>query len=198
MVCLLVDEAEKINERILNTLFLSILDTGRTKLANGKEVDFRQAIVIMTSNIGTKDLELKGNGIGFGEPSKEAKRSSDVATVMKAIEKQFRPEVRARIGKTVIFNSLGEPEMMKIFDLELAKFRDRLKKKGYSLTVGKELKKYIVSKVDTRYGARDLIKGIGTYIEDEIIEKLLDPATDLTKKKVKANIVGEKVEITFE
>jgi len=87
---------------------------------------------------------------------------------------------------------------MKIFDIELAKFKERLKKKGYSLTVGKELKKYIVSKTDTRYGARDLIKGIGKYIEDKIVEKLLDPSTDLAKKKIKANLVGEEVEITFE
>ena len=152
----------------------------------------------MTSNQGTKELELKGNGIGFGELSKDAKRSSDVSTVMKSLKKQFRPEFIARLTGIVVFNSLGDPEMMKIFDLELNKFKERLKKRGYSLTVGKELKKYIVSKTDTRFGARDLIKGIGIYIEDKIVEKLLDPATDLTKKKVKANLVGEEVEITFE
>lgn len=195
---LLVDECEKIHAGIVNSLFLNILDTGRCQLANGKEVDFRNCIIIMTSNQGTKELELKGNGIGFGELSKDAKRSSDVSTVMKSLKKQFRPEFIARLTGIVVFNSLGDPEMMKIFDLELNKFKERLKKRGYSLTVGKELKKYIVSKTDTRFGARDLIKGIGIYIEDKIVEKLLDPATDLTKKKVKANLVGEEVEITFE
>jgi len=195
---LLIDECEKIHPTTINSLFLSILDTGRTKLANGKEVDFRNACIILTSNQGTKELELKGNGIGFGEPSKEVKKASDTATVMKSLEKAFRPEFRGRLSGICVFNPLGEPEMMKIFDIELAKFKERLKKKGYSLTVGKELKKYIVSKTDTRYGARDLIKGIGKYIEDKIVEKLLDPSTDLAKKKIKANLVGEEVEITFE
>lgn len=194
----LVDECEKIHKSITDSLFLNMLDTGMTKLSNGKDVSFRDAIIIFTSNEGTKDLELKGNGIGFGDLDKIAKRSVDKATVMKALEKRFRPEFRGRLTGITVFNSLGEPEMMKIFDLELAKFKERLKKKGYSLTVGKELKKYIVSKTDTRYGARDLTKGIGTYIEDKIVEKLLDPATDLTKKKIKANLVGEEVEITFE
>jgi ATP-dependent Clp protease ATP-binding subunit ClpC len=175
-----------------------MMDNGMIKLANGKDVSFRDAIIIFTSNEGTKDLELKGNGIGFGEPSKEEKRISDTATVMKALEKKFRPEFRGRLTGVTVFNSLGEPEMMKIFDLELNKFKERLKKKGYSLTVGKELKKYIVSKTDTRYGARDLTKGIGTYIEDKIVEKLLDPGTDLTKKKIKANLVSDEVEITIE
>lgn len=197
IVCLF-DEIEKCNQEIINTVFLNMMDNGMVKLANGKDVSFRDAIIIFTSNEGTKDLELKGNGIGFGDPDKATKRSADKATVMKAIEKKFRPEFRGRLTGITIFNSLGEPEMMKIFDLELAKFKERLKKKGYSLTVGKELKKYIVSKTDTRYGARDLTKGIGTYIEDKIVEKLLDSSVDLTKKKIKANLVGEEVEITFE
>lgn len=197
-ILVLFDEIEKCNQSIINTLFLNMMDNGMIKLANGKDVSFRDAIIVFTSNEGTKDLELKGNGIGFGEPSKESKKVSDKATVMKALEKKFRPEWRGRLTGIIIFNSLGEPEMMKIFDLELNKFKERLKKKGYSLTVGKDLKKYIVSKTDTRYGARDLIRKIGIYIEDKIVEKLLDPATDLTKKKIKANLVGEEVEITFE
>lgn len=197
-ILVLFDEIEKCNQNTINTIFLNMMDNGMIKLANGKDVSFRDAIIIFTSNEGTKDLELKGNGIGFGEPSKEEKRISDTATVMKALEKKFRPEFRGRLTGVTVFNSLGEPEMMKIFDLELNKFKERLKKRGYSLTVGKELKKYIVSKTDTRYGARDLTKGIGTYIEDKIVEKLLDPGTDLTKKKIKANLVSDEVEITIE
>lgn len=198
-ILVLFDEIEKCNQNTINTIFLNMMDNGMIKLANGKDVSFRDAIIIFTSNEGTKDLELKGNGIGFGEPSKEEKRASDKATVMKALEKKFRPEFRGRLTGVTVFNSLGEPEMMKIFDLELNKFKERLKRKGYSLTVGRELKKYIVSKTDTRYGARDLTKGIGTYIEDKIVEKLLDPATDLTKKKIKANLVSDEVvEITLE
>jgi len=197
-ILVLFDEIEKCNQSIINTLFLNMMDNGMIKLANGKDVSFRDAILVFTSNEGTKDLELKGNGIGFGEPSKESKKTSDRATVMKALEKKFRPEWRGRLTDIIIFNSLGEPEFMKIFDLELNKFKERLKRKGYSLTVGKDLKKYIVSKTDTRYGARDLIRKIGTYIEDKIVEKLLDSTTDLTKKRIKANLVSDEVEITFE
>lgn len=197
-ILVLFDEIEKCNQSIINTLFLNMMDNGMIKLANGKDVSFRDAIIVFTSNEGTKDLELKGNGIGFGEPSKESKKASDKATVMRALEKKFRPEWRGRLTDIIIFNSLGEPEMMKIFDLELNKFKERLKRKGYSLTVGKDLKKYIVSKTDTRYGARDLIRKIGTYIEDKIVEKLLDSTTDLTKKRIKANLVSDEVEITFE
>ena len=175
-----------------------MMDNGMVKMANGVDVSFRNAIIIYTSNEGTKDLELKGNGIGFGDPGEAKKKEMDKSTVMKAIEKKFRPEFRGRLTGVTVFNSLGEPEMMKIFDLELNKFKERLKKKGYSLTVGKELKKMIVQKTDTRYGARDLTKGIGTYIEDKIIEKLLDPSVDLGKKKIKANLVGEEVDIVFE
>ena len=88
--------------------------------------------------------------------------------------------------------------MTKIFDLELNKFKDRIKKKGYSLKVDKALKEFIVDKTDTRYGARDLTKGIGTYIEDKIVEALLDPSVDLSKKKITASLDGEEVKITFE
>ena len=198
IVCLF-DEIEKCNQEIINTIFLNIMDNGMIKLANGNDVSFRNAIIIFTSNEGTKDLELKGNGIGFGEPTKEAKRDMDKSTVMKALEKKFRPEFRGRLTGITVFNSLGEPEMMKIFDLELAKFKERLKKKGYSLKVGKKLKEKIVKETDLRYGARDLTKGIGKYIEDEIVERMIDSSVDISgKKKISADL-GEdnKVVIDF-
>ena len=197
IVCLF-DEIEKCNQEIINTIFLNIMDNGMIKLANGNDVSFRNAIIIFTSNEGTKDLELKGDGIGFGTPSKEAKKEMSKSTVMKALEKKFRPEFRGRLTGITVFNSLGEPEMVKIFDLELAKFKERLKKKGYSLKVGKKLKEKIVKETDTRYGARDLIKGIGKYIEDEIVEKMIDSSTDISgKKKISADL-GEDDKVTVE
>lgn len=195
---LLFDEIEKCNQEIINTIFLNMMDNGMVKMANGVDVSFRNAIIIFTSNEGTKDLELKGDGIGFGTPSKEAKKEMSKATVMKALEKKFRPEFRGRLTGITVFNSLGRADMVKIFDLELGKFKDRIKKKGYSLKVDKALKEYIVDKTDTRYGARDLTKGIGTYIEDKIVEALLDPSVDLSKKKITASLEGEEVKITFE
>lgn len=195
---LLFDEIEKCNQEIINTIFLNMMDNGMVKMANGVDVSFRNAIIIFTSNEGTKDLELKGDGIGFGTPTKEAKREMSKSTVMKALEKKFRPEFRGRLTGITVFNSLGRPEMVKIFDLELNKFKDRIKKKGYSLKVDKALKEFIVDKTDTRYGARDLTKGIGTYIEDKIVEALLDPSVDLSKKKITASLEGEEVKIAFE
>lgn len=198
-VVVLVDEVEKMNQEIINTIFLNMMDTGMVKMANGVDVSFRNAIIIFTSNEGTKDLELKGAGIGFVEPGKSEKKKIDRSTVMKALEKKFRPEFRGRLTGITVFNSLGEPEMMKIFDLELAKFKDRLKKKGYTLKVGKKLKEKIVKDTDTRYGARDLTKGIGTMIEDKIVETMLNPDIDLTKKKISVDL-GEdnEVSVSFE
>ena len=198
-VVVLFDEVEKINQEIINTIFLNMMDTGMVKMANGTDVSFRNAIIIFTSNEGTKDLELKGAGIGFTNPGKAEKKKVDQATVMKALEKKFRPEFRGRLTEIVVFNSLGEPEMMKIFDLELAKFKERLKKKGYSLKVGKKLKEKIVKDTDTRYGARDLIKGIGKLIEDKIVDAMLDPAMDLGKKKISVDLAeGDEVSVNFE
>ena len=198
-VVVLVDEVEKMNQEIINTIFLNMMDTGMVKMANGVDVSFRNAIIVFTSNEGTKDLELKGSGIGFVEPGKAEKKKIDRSTVMKALEKKFRPEFRGRLTGITVFNSLGEPEMMKIFDLELNKFKDRLKKKGYSLKVGKKLKEKIVKDTDTRYGARDLTKGIGTMIEDKIVESMLNPDVDLTKKKISVDLTeGDEVSVNFE
>lgn len=198
-VVVLVDEVEKMNQEIINTIFLNMMDTGMVKMANGVDVSFRNAIIVFTSNEGTKDLELKGSGIGFTEPGKAEKKKIDRSTVMKALEKKFRPEFRGRLTGITVFNSLGEPEMMKIFDLELNKFKDRLKKKGYSLKVGKKLKEKIVKDTDTRYGARDLTKGIGTMIEDKIVESMLNPDVDLTKKKISVDLTeGDEVSVNFE
>lgn len=198
-VVVLVDEVEKMNQEIINTIFLNMMDTGMVKMANGVDVSFRNAIIVFTSNEGTKDLELKGSGIGFIEPGKAEKKKIDRSTVMKALEKKFRPEFRGRLTGITVFNSLGEPEMMKIFDLELNKFKDRLKKKGYTLKVGKKLKEKIVKDTDTRYGARDLTKGIGTMIEDKIVESMLNPDVDLTKKKISVDLTeGDEVSVNFE
>lgn len=197
IVCLF-DEIEKCNQEIINTIFLNIMDNGMIKLANGNDVSFRNAIIIFTSNEGTKDLELKGAGIGFVEPSKAERKSIDKSTVMKALEKKFRPEFRGRLTGITVFNSLGEPEMMKIFDLELTKFKERLKKKGYSLKVGKKLKEKIVKETDLRYGARDLIKGIGKYIEDEIVERMIDSSVDISGKKKISVDLGEEDKVTVD
>ena len=198
-VVVLIDEVEKMNQEIINTIFLNMMDTGMVKMANGTDVSFRNAIIVFTSNEGTKDLELKGAGIGFIEPGKAERKKIDKSTVMKALEKKFRPEFRGRLTGITVFNSLGEPEMMKIFDLELAKFKERLKKKGYSLKVGKKLKEKIVKDTDTRYGARDLTKGIGTMIEDKIVEAMLNPDIDLEKKKISVDLgESDEVSVSFE
>ena len=195
---LLVDEFEKIHEKITSSIFLNILDTGMIKMSNGVEVSFKNFIILFTSNEGTKDLELKGNGIGFGEKTAGEKRSMEVSTVMKAVEKRFRPETRGRLSGIIVFNELNKENMSKIFELELDKFKTRLKSRGYTLKVGKALKEKIVNEAVSKYGARGLSKEIGKNIEDKVVEAFLDSGIDIGKKKIKADLVSDKVEITFE
>ena len=120
---ILVDEADKLNDEILNTIFLNILTTGFITLSNGIEVSFKDCIFIFTSNDGTRDLEAHGKGIGFGL---EDKKTVTKEIVMKAIKRRIRPEVINRFSGIVIFNNLGVEEMKKIYVLELEKLGKRL------------------------------------------------------------------------
>lgn len=161
------DEIEKAHKDVYD-LLLGILDTGRANLSNGLEVSFKNCIILLSSNIGSKQLSEKGNGLGFNKQSQDEKNKGNRSIVMKAMEKFFRPEFIGRLSNIVIFNELGRPEMMKIFDLEIKKLNDRLSKKGYKLNISEKLKEFIIDQVDTKYGARDLSKNISKYVEDKL------------------------------
>ena len=129
----LFDEIEKAPEGIINTILLPLLDEGYVTLANNTRVNFSNCIVIFTSNIGTKEVEAKGKGLGFSKLDGELKNKDDESTIMKAIKKKFRPEVINRISEIIFFRSLNEEDLKKIFDLEIAKLKDRLSEKIFHM-----------------------------------------------------------------
>ena len=195
----LFDEIEKADKAIYQ-LFLSILDEGHVTLANGTKVNFKNCVIVFTGNVGTKDLILKGSGMGFGgiETAEDKKRKTD-AIVKKAIEKTFAPEFINRLTKTVIFNELSQDNMNDICDLEVQTLVNRLAESGYTLTVDKTVKDLIVSKCDLKYGARDLQRNIVKYVEDEVCNELLN-ISDTTLKKIKVSLSKkgeEKVKVKF-
>lgn len=193
----LFDEIEKADKAIYQ-LFLSILDEGIVTLANGTKVDFKNCVIVFTGNIGTKDLVLRGSGVGFsGASSAEDKKKTIDSIVKKAIEKQFAPEFINRLTKTIIFNELSRENLLGICDLEMSKLILRLSESNYSLTVSKEVKEYIVDKCDLKYGARDLQRNIIKYVEDEVCNELLN-ISDITRKNIEVTLEdSEKIRIEF-
>ena len=171
---LLIDEVEKSSSNLYN-IWLNMLEEGEITLSSGEKVSCKNTIIIFTGNVGTKNLELYGNGMGYSTPGKDEKKKKDISIVMKEVKKEFRPEFLNRLTKVVVFNSLGTEELNKIFYLELKKLQDRLlKNDGYTLKVSDKLKDLIVSKCEPEYGARSLQRLITTYVEDEICKSMLE------------------------
>jgi len=187
---LLIDEIEKSSSNLYN-IWLNMLEEGEVTLSSGEKVSCRDCIIIFTGNVGTKSLELKSADIGFGSVSKEDRAKKDKATVMKEVQKEFRPEFLNRLSKIIVFDSLGKKELEKIFDLELAKLQERLT--DYKVTVSKKLKSWIIDKTEPKYGARSLQRLIIEYIEQELCKELLETDTESMKKpvKVKFDLEGE-------
>lgn len=178
---LLIDEVEKMSEEILNTVFLPILDEGKITLANNEEVSFKNQIIIMTSNLGVKELSNKTN-LGFGKVTKESDEKENEEIILKAIKKKFKPEMLNRIsGGIIYFNSLGTDELLQIFDLELKKLQKRTREKGFTITVTDEMKRFIVSKCDLQYGARDLQREMSKYIEESVIDAMMSQENNCGK-----------------
>ena len=189
---LLIDEIEKSSTNLYN-IWLNMLEEGEVTLSSGEKVSCRDCIIIFTGNVGTRSLELKSSDIGFGSVSKEDKAKKDKSTVMKEVQKEFRPEFLNRLSKIIVFDSLGKKELEKIFDLELAKLQERLT--DYKVTVSKKLKSWIIDKTEPKYGARSLQRLIIEYIEQELCKELLETDTESMKKpvKVKFDLEEDKV-----
>ena len=174
----LLDEIEKAHGDVFN-LLLQVLDEGRMTDGNGRIVDFRNTIIIMTSNAGTRQLKDFSHGIGFNaisingaanEQSKEYARS----IIQKALSRQFAPEFLNRLDEIITFDQLDAKAIRRIVDVELDKFIKRISKNGYAVTVTDAAKKFLATKgYDPQFGARPLKRAIQTYVEDEICEKIL-------------------------
>ncbi|MDR1356676.1 MAG: ATP-dependent Clp protease ATP-binding subunit [Tannerellaceae bacterium] len=171
---ILLDEIEKAHPDVFNIL-LQVLDEGRLTDSLGRRIDFKNTILILTSNIGTRQLKDFGHGIGFNTKGKESiDREFSHGVIQKALNKAFAPEFLNRIDDIVVFDQLDKEAIHKIIDIELHELHDRMAKLGYSLLLTGEAKDFIASKgYDVQFGARPLKRAIQKYLEDEMAEMII-------------------------
>ena len=172
---ILLDEIEKAHPDIFNML-LQVLDDGYLTDSLGRKIDFRNTIVIMTSNIGARQIKDFGQGVGFGTAAKKAQEGDhNRAVIEKALKKAFAPEFLNRIDDVVVFNTLEKEDIRKIIDIELVKVVHRIEELGYKIELSKEAKEFIADKgFDKQYGARPLKRAIQKYIEDLLAEEIVN------------------------
>lgn len=168
----LLDEIEKAHPDVFN-LLLQVMDEGRLTDSNGRTVDFRNSVIIMTSNVGSRQLKDFGQGIGFTS-SKNTDANAD-SIIRKALQKQFAPEFLNRLDEIITFHPLELHSMLNIIDIELKKLIQRVEDMGYHLEVTDEARKFLAEKgFDPQYGARPLRRSIQTYLEDEISNLIIN------------------------
>jgi len=170
----LLDEIEKAHPDVFN-MMLQVLDDGYLTDSLGRKIDFRNSIIIMTSNIGSRKLKDFGTGVGFGTASQKSQEDANARGVIEnALKKAFAPEFLNRIDDVVVFNALEKKDINKIIDIELEKLLLRIKDLGYILKLSKAAKDYIADKgFDKQYGARPLKRAIQKYVEDTLAEEII-------------------------
>ncbi|MFK7951605.1 MAG: ATP-dependent Clp protease ATP-binding subunit [Ekhidna sp.] len=170
----LLDEIEKAHPDVFNIL-LQVLDDGVLTDGLGRKVDFRNTIIIMTSNIGVRDLKDFGAGIGFATQSKKDSMDEIMkSTIQNALKKTFSPEFLNRLDDVIIFNSLEKEDIFKIIDITLSKLFSRITDLGYGIELSKKAKEFLADKgYDPQYGARPLARAIQKYLEDPVAEEIL-------------------------
>ncbi len=197
----LLDEIEKAHTDVFN-LLLQVMDEGRLTDSLGRKVDFKNTIIIMTSNIGTRQLKDFGAGIGFNTSTLDKTQSHSI--LRKALNKTFAPEFLNRIDDIVIFDTLEKDDIFKIIDIELKGIYQRVADLGYTLQITDEAKNFVAQQgCDPQYGARPLKRAIQQYIEDTLAEQLLSLNSDAsnnvivldydaTEDKIITNITSNK------
>jgi ATP-dependent Clp protease ATP-binding subunit ClpC len=170
----LLDEIEKAHPDVFHIL-LQVLDEGQLTDSLGRRVDFRNTIVIMTSNIGSRQLKDFGQGIGFEtQASKETRDEHTRSIIHKALKKTFAPEFLNRIDDVVVFNALSRADIHKIIDIELKGLYDRISSLGYQLKISSSAKDFIAEKgYDIQFGARPLKRALQKYLEDPMAEVII-------------------------
>ena len=167
----LFDEIEKAHPDIFNVL-LQVLDEGRLTDRQGHEVDFRNTIIILTSNVGTRQLKEFGGGIGFSQNEMDEKATRQ--TLMKALQKTFPPEFVNRLDNVVIFSPLTRAALARIIDIEVGKLKERMHKAGHQLVLTEDAQLQLLDRAyDPQNGARPVKRAIQTYLEDEVVDLLL-------------------------
>jgi ATP-dependent Clp protease ATP-binding subunit ClpC len=170
----LLDEIEKAHPDVFNIL-LQVLDDGILTDGLGRRVDFRNTIIIMTSNIGIRDLKDFGTGIGFNTASRKENADEHMkGTIQNALRKAFSPEFLNRLDDVIVFNSLERHDIHRIIDLSLAKVFERIQTLGYKIELTESAKDFLANKgYDQQYGARPLNRAIQKYLEDLVAEEIL-------------------------
>ena len=169
----LLDEIEKAHPDVFN-LLLQVMDEGRLTDSLGRRIDFKNTVVIMTSNIGSRQLKDFGGGIGFtSRPADDKEYSQGV--LRKALNKAFAPEFLNRIDDIIMFDPLSKEAIFKIIDIELSGFNKRVKELGYTLNISNEARDFIAEKgYDAQFGARPLKRAIQKYLEDKLAELIIE------------------------
>ena len=199
----LLDEIEKAHSNVFN-LLLQVLDEGRLTDGNGRFVDFRNTVIIMTSNAGTRQLKDFGRGIGFSahngtglalnEQDKEHARS----IVQKALSKQFSPEFLNRLDEIITFDQLDLEAIKRIIDIELNSLYKRISDLGYTIDMTDEAKEFVATKgYDVQFGARPLKRAIQTYVEDGVCERIVNGDIE-TGTVIHIKKAPDKEELLFE
>ena len=204
---ILLDEIEKAHPDVFNML-LQILDDGHITDSLGRKIDFRNTIIIMTSNIGARQLKDFGSGVGFGTAAKKEQSEEYAKGIIEgALKKSFAPEFLNRIDDVIVFNALERKDIHSIIDIELDKLLHRILDLGYTLKLSDKAKDYIADKgFDKKYGARPLKRAIQKYIEDALAEEIVNSkltegdtiSMDLDEKKNELTIKIKKGKKTEE
>ena len=169
----LLDEVEKAHADVFN-LLLQVMDEGRLTDSFGRTVDFKNTIIIMTSNVGTRQLKEFGRGVGFSAQQRTDDKEYANSLIHKALHKAFSPEFLNRIDEIITFEQLSLDAIIKIVDIELKGLYSRIQNLGYTLTLSDDAKRFIAEKgYDVQYGARPLKRAIQTYLEDGLSEMIV-------------------------
>lgn len=184
----LFDEIEKAHPDIFNTL-LQILDEGTITDGLGRKINFKNCLIILTSNVGQRKASEFGGGVGFGAQREDVREKETKNTIRKELEKMFPPEFINRLDEIIYFNSLTPEDLIKIIDVEIKKMTPRFEEIGYKLTITKDLKEKIAEGgYDPKFGARPLRRLLQKYVEDTIAELVVS-------KKVE---IGSKITLSFD
>lgn len=194
---ILLDEIEKAHPDVFNML-LQVLDDGYITDSLGRKIDFRNTVIIMTSNIGARKLKDFGQGVGFGTAArKEQAEENAKGVIQQALKKAFAPEFLNRVDDVIVFNALDRKEIHKIIDIELKKLYQRIETLGYNLTLSDKAKDFISDKgFDKEYGARPLKRAIQKYIEDALAEEIISSKI-IEGDRIFMDLEDDKEELTI-
>lgn len=187
----LLDEIEKAHHDVFNTL-LQVLDEGHLTDSLGRTVDFKNTIIIMTSNVGSREISEFGRGLGFSQSGGQTEEERTNSILQKALRKSFAPEFLNRIDDVIIFNELKKNDIKKIVDIELSGLLKRVEAMGFGVEVTEAAKDFLAEKsYDSKYGARPLRRSIQKYVEDDLAERIVEASLAKGQDIVIDHVEGE-------